>query len=224
VRGVGIVDTMRAGRMASVASGGPWWDPDEASRCVWGAWQAKGAASLAASYIDLSGNGNNLTPGVAPAWDAVNGWKFNGSTHWLDTSFVFAADRSQAGLAQFTNRTNSGVIFGSYYSTTRGMLARPADGTGVRYSNCSQLVVAPQMGVAGNVGVSGSKGYRDGIADAGVMNVGTGDGSGRSVYLGALNWGGVNTPIAAYCQAFVIYDCTLSAAQVLAVVTAMAAI
>ena len=60
-----------------------------------GAWAAKGAASLAASYLRLAGvEGNaNLDPvvvggGVAPTFDPLLGWLWNGLTQYLLTGIV----------------------------------------------------------------------------------------------------------------------------------------
>ena len=61
-----------------------WWEPAPGAVAV---YVAKGAASLADSYIDLTGNGNDAYPGVAPGWNATDGWIFTGS-EWLDTPVV----------------------------------------------------------------------------------------------------------------------------------------
>ena len=67
----------------------PWYDPNNEGLSVWAAWQADGAASLDASYVDLSRNGHNLSTSVAPAWDAVNGWTFTPANgEYLDTGFT----------------------------------------------------------------------------------------------------------------------------------------
>lgn len=60
-----------------------WWEAGGATNCV-AAYQPKGAASLAASYVNLANPGVfDAAPGVAPTWDAATGWSFNGSTQYL---------------------------------------------------------------------------------------------------------------------------------------------
>ena len=78
-----------------------WYDAGGAPTPV-GAWAAIGAASQAASYTDLSGNGNDLGVGVAPTWDAAAGWTFNGSTQWLNTSRVPAADLTETIIIRYS--------------------------------------------------------------------------------------------------------------------------
>ena len=58
--GIGAISVLHAGRL-----GGGWWDDDGAIGCCVGAWQPKGAASYAASLLDLSGNGNDVIEGQA---------------------------------------------------------------------------------------------------------------------------------------------------------------
>lgn len=66
------------------ADGAPhgWWDLDGAITSCVAAWAAKGAASQAASYVNLVLPGTyDLTAGaVAPTWDTTTGWYFTGGT------------------------------------------------------------------------------------------------------------------------------------------------
>ncbi len=78
-----------------------WWDPDNESLSVWGAWKAIGAESYAASLVDLSGNGNNLTEGNPVTWSTDNGWKFyytDTVPGYFTTTFVPDSDQSQTGI------------------------------------------------------------------------------------------------------------------------------
>lgn len=64
---------------------GDWWlsggiDPDD---CV-AAYQPKGAASYAASKVNLANPGTyDIDSGADPDWDASYGWNFNGTSHYL---------------------------------------------------------------------------------------------------------------------------------------------
>jgi hypothetical protein len=207
-----------------------WWDPTGAGLCVWAAYQPKGAPSLASSYTDITGNGNDCAAGSAPPWDAVNGWKFGGS-HYLTTSFVPANDKSQAALVQFTNHNGASYdyLFGKWDSndiTSRFWISPKWSGDDLIYDNYGQPgtgAIAPAL-AAGNLGMSGNQGYRNGAADGAAL-VNTGGTASSAVYIGGRNKSG--SPggyITAYIQAIVFYDCTLTGAQVLAVATAMAAL
>lgn len=202
-----------------------WWDPTGAGLCIWAAYQPIGAASLAASYVDQSGNGNNCGPGVAPAWDAVNGWRFNGTTQWLDTLFQPQNDQSQSMLVQFTTFVQAG---GQHCLTgcnqaDRWKIDLWVWAPNARYAN-GGFVVAPGAIVAGNMCVAGNQGYRNGAPD-GAPIAGYGAALNLNTYIGAVNlWGGPAQFCQVYIQAYALYDCTLTAPQVLAVATAMAAL
>ena len=85
----GSMGRLGAGKQTSAAV--PWWLSGgiAAANCI-AAYQPKGAASLAASYVNLASPGTyNLTipPGMtAPTWDTSYGWLGNGKC--LDTGIV----------------------------------------------------------------------------------------------------------------------------------------
>ncbi|HUS95786.1 MAG TPA: hypothetical protein VMX97_03500, partial [Hyphomicrobiaceae bacterium] len=200
-------------------------DPNIEGLCVWAAYQPKGAANLAASYVDLSGNGNNTGPGVAPTWDAVNGWEFNGTTQYLLTAFIAQSDQSQSMIVQGALlNTNANYICGSreiavnynfrlslYYSNL------------VSCANGGAVTVAPGI-MSGNIAVAGNQGYRNGAPQGGAIG-GWAGASTTPVVIGALNKGGViERWCKCYVYSFALYDCILTAPQVAAVAAAMAAL
>jgi hypothetical protein len=204
-----------------------WWDPAGAGLCIWAAYQPKGAVNLAASYNDLSGNGNNCGPGVAPTWDAVNGWRFNGVNQWLDTLFQPQNDQSQSMIIQYTN-----LVFGGAHHCLSGcnQVDRFKIDTAIwginthRYANGGFIHIGVASPVNGNYCVAGNQGYLNGGPDGGLIGV-YGAPLPRNVYIGATNnWGGPAQFCQVYIQAYALYDCTLTAPQVLAVATAMAAL
>lgn len=86
--GIGVSVSRRA---VSSGAAADWWDDNGAiSGCV-AAYQAKGAASLAASYVNLANPGTydaTVPAGVsAPTWAASTGWGVD-STHRLTTNVV----------------------------------------------------------------------------------------------------------------------------------------
>ena len=221
----GDMGTIDIRQQRSAAAAANWWDllPN-----VWAAYQPKGAASLAASYLDLSGNGNNAGVGVAPTWDGTNGWIFNGSTQYLTTTFTPAADQSQTIIVQFTNGTGAAtrVIVGSLGSTGGGgpyfLLETNYGGSSCFYGNGAFVAVVPVL-AAGNLGVAGNRGYRNGVAEGAAITAAAG--TYWPVYIGAANGGGT----ACYfwpgnIQALALCDATESADDILAAVTAMAAL
>jgi len=229
IRRIGIhtIGAIPVSSMGSCPAGGganPWWDPLGEGLCIWAAYQPKGAADLASSYVDLSGNGNNAGVGVAPTWDIVNGWKFDGLTQYLTTIFLPQNDQSQTILVQYTNLSNAALrnLFGMR-GTTGGdtYFSCRAQGGGWRYyGNGAERAIAGVTPLAGNLGVSGNQGFLNGASDGLAIGIWTGAGD-RVVFIGANNLGVPWDRCALYCQAFALYDCTLTAPQVLSVSNAM---
>lgn len=231
VHGAGMtsISSMVNGAVGGVVVENPWWDPNGDGLCIWSAYAAKGAASLAASYTDLTGNGNNAGVGVAPTWDGVNGWIFNGVDQYLTTTFVPQADQSQSMIVQFTNLTTAQVLCGLQSDTNSSdyLMLRGDKGTNeVLYRNGSAAVVVAPSFLAGNLCVAGNAGYRNGAAEGGAIAAWAGAAPTTTVFIGAMqdNTGPAVNFDAYYCQAFALYDCTLTAPQVAAVQTAMAAL
>ena len=217
------VEYYHAGRPSA---GGDWWDPDGDGLCIWAAYQPKGAASFAASLVDLSGNGNDAAdPGGAntPGWDAVNGWTFGAGADYLITTFVPQNDQSQTILVQFTNATTGwhvgisqgGDYFGGY-SVQLGFSV---------YCNGGDVSVGGETYGSGNFAVAGNQGYKNGIAHGGAIGAWGGT-LVDPVWIGGLNFVGFGLLQAfdGNIQALAIYDCVLTAPQVLAIATAMAAL
>jgi len=201
-----------------------WWEAGGASGCV-AAYNATGAASLAASYTDLSGSGNNAAPVVAPTWASGTGWIFNGSTQYLDTGIVPSSGYSM--IAQITNSVVSGLrcIMGSsdtddsrfYLFSTYSNL----DGK-VLYGSGNFQAVAPWL-QNGNAAVAGQQGYRDGVADGGAIGA-WGAANNQPIYVGARNSGAAAEFFSGNVTACAIYSGPLSAPEVSAVATEMAAL
>lgn len=210
-----------------------WWDPNDDGLCVWSAYQPKGVANFAASLVDLTGNGNNAgDPGGAstPPWDAVNGWKFDGLADYLTTTFLPQNDQTQTMIIQFTNASLAQTTYLAGSRATVASVDRfyltnsfPTLGNSVLYGNGGLTQTLPSM-TAGNLCVAGNQGYRNGAVDGGAIGA-YGIAPMFVVYIGQLNLGGIpSIGKAYYCQAFALYDCTLTAPQVAAVAAAMTAL
>lgn len=207
-----------------------WWDPNNEGLCIWAAYQPKGAASFAASLLDLSGNGNNAgDPGGAntPAWDAVNGWRFN-AAHYLTTAAQPIQNQTWSMLIQATNvnsgavnRATAGCKFGGRDFRLAFDYSTPANR--VLYSSNGSRLTNPLL-ANGNLCIAGRQGYRNGIADGAAIPV-QANVHATTLLIGCESNGGV--PGAFFIgdiQAFALYDCVLSGPQVLAVANAMAAL
>lgn len=206
----------------------PWWLV-AGKTCV-AAYQAKGAASLAASYINLANPGTyDAAPGVAPTWDAATGWTFNGTTQYLDTAVVPANGFS--ALARFSNRGNLGPMWGTadFDDGTRfGCAAESGNESwnvqtylaGRAYQNWGY----GQHLVAGTIAVAGQYGYVNG-AVSGTEIPGWTAPATQPIWICRGGNGVWATQYGMYyIQAVAIYSATLTAGEVAAVSAAMAAL
>jgi hypothetical protein len=151
----------------------PWWLAGGAPAPV-AVFQPKGAASLAASYINLVNPGtyDATAPVTAPTLDAT-GWVF-ASNAWLDTGITLSNPSSGWSAAvQFANvgGANQAPLLGVQNDAgTRSFGLRPYRTTGVvTYDNSYFLNVSPQL-AAGTIGIAGNQGYRNGTADGGTVS------------------------------------------------------
>jgi hypothetical protein len=181
--------------------------------CV-AAYQAKGAASLEASYVNLAHPGvNNAAPVVAPTWSALAGWIYNGAA-WLNTGILPASGLwsmlvCYSGASVGTRSCLCGCLVGG----TRNFVLYPstADGLRVRYANGNLIEVAPAL-AGGVLGVSGAYGYRNGVLDSGA--IAGGSDVGLSIYIGAANLSGAAAyKTIANIQSCSIYNVILDATQ-----------
>jgi len=224
---MGLLYSSRRALLDRAVAAVPWWDPNNEGLCAWSAYQPVGAASFAASILDLSGNGNDAgDPGGAatPGWDAINGWVFDGVGDYLTTTFVPANDQSQSILVQYTGAAaNNAATLGTDNAANRMFQIFPNTvAANVVYRNGNQVAVAPGL-IAGNLGIAGNQGYRNGAADGGAIGAWAGV-SALAVYIGCTNNGAPIFFRACNIQAVAIYDCILTAPQMLAIATAMAAL
>lgn len=207
----------------AVPNAAPWWLAGgiSSANCK-AAYQAKGATGLSASYSNLNSPGtNDAAPGVAPTWNATDGWIFNGSTQYLTTGITPAA--GYAMFMQFTNRANGGIVGSAGVGNDRFYLWADQNNAHLRvvYGYGSQAPqVAPSMS-SGNLGLVAGDGYRNGTKESTFS--GSFSGTPQVICIGALG----GSSVANFCQidiqAFAIYS-SLTAAQATAVAAAMAAL
>lgn len=198
----------------------PWYRAGGAPLPV-AAYQPKGAASLAASYVNLANPGTyDAAPGTAPTFDAVTGWTGNGSSMYLTTGIIPASGWSV--ICRFASAGSNQTTVGSRgtpTASTRVDLRPNSGGTKVSYGNGGLIEVAPQMS-SGVIAVAGVNAYRDGVLDS--SSIPAWSGTGSALFLLALNFAG--SPggyFGGSIQAVAIYNTTLSGPQMAAVSAAM---
>lgn len=197
------------------------------SVCV-AAYQPLGAANIAASYINLANPGTyDLTATAAPTFDAATGWTFNGSSQFLLTG-IAVNSYNWGFLIRFSDglTTDTRSIFGSRTDAAgnKRFGLFPALSGVAYFGNGANLALAATTYTSGVIGLSKATGYQNGSAVDGT--IGAGDGiSTHENYIGCQNYNGTASYFwAGKIQALPIYNAELTAPQVLAISTAMAAL
>ena len=186
-------------------------------------YEPKGAFSQAASYINIVTPGTyNITAPTAPAWATGTGWKFNGSTQYLQTGIIPGSGWSMIifyGLHPCSGTKVLAGCTGDVSATTRFWIS--PDSTGIFYSGggSSSAVYARQMD--GIVAVAGQAGYR-GVGKQDVTGITAWSGAiDDEIMIGCLNNNGVRgNYTSAYIHAIAVYNSTLTQPQIAAVASA----
>jgi hypothetical protein len=193
-----------------------------------GAYQAQGAANLAASYVNLANPGTyDAAPGVAPTWDAVNGWKFlASSSQCLTTGITPSPLALWTVICKFSDAiTVNAALFGQLGATAHTYILPLYGGNSCQYLNgspASGLIITGAL-TSGVLAIAGTKAYHDGSAEAGTIS--NGSGTTYPILIGGIQRVATRTNyITAYEQAVAIYDTPITAEQVLAVTNAMNAL
>ena len=223
--GIGMVSALGPGSGgAAVFSGAaPGWWEITGRTCI-AAYQPKGAANLAASYINLANPGVlNAAPGVAPTHNPATGWTFDGATQYLTTGILIADETWSAfvrysgalGATQswivgaFDGVDNCGVVY------TNGFGSRQYWNFGFR--SVGGLFAAAVSGFAGKTA------YLNGASD-GAISAGAGANA-RDLWIGCRNANGVTAQwYTGEVEAFACYSSTLTGPEALALSTRMAAL
>lgn len=173
-----------------------------------------GALSLENSYINLVTPGTyNAATGEAPTWDAVNGWKFNGTSQWLTTQYTWGANKTI--IVRFTNCANASREL--VFNGNSTMLIRPGAFDGRSYQNGATIKVNATAVTSGIMAIAGASGYYNGSADFTDME-NNGQASVVTIAGNGFRW------YAVYVQALAIYNAILTSDQVASLTTIMAAL
>jgi hypothetical protein len=203
------------------AGGSNWWEPTTGSYTVVGAYQAKGAASLAASYVNLANPGTyDLTEGVAPTFDTSYGWDFNGSTMYLTTGIVPTA--AMTLIVRFSDRSNAGWLAGVFHTATSARYGlHPA---GCNWYNDGDRWRSTPTPASGVMAFAAKNAYLDGVSAGTISSTGPTSWA-YGIYIGARNQNGPATTFSdARIQAVAIYSTTLDATQVAEITANMQAL
>jgi hypothetical protein len=208
----------------ALSTANPWWLSGgiAAANCI-AAYQPKGAASLAASYINLANPGTyNITLGSAPNWNTITGWIGILNTSWMKTGIIPGVNWSIA--IRFSNPTTTYPISGcryAYIDSEFGVSYRAIEG--ILYRHQSQKFVLPAI-TSGVFVVAGQNGYRNGNLDTNAIPTATNT-AWQELYIQAENRAGtVSGKGGCDIQAVAVFNITIDGAQELALSTAMAAL
>jgi hypothetical protein len=212
---------------AVASSASTWWDLNGTITSCVAAYQPKGAASYAASLANLTGNSDyDATELVSTVdWDASDGWKGDG-TNCLNTNLIAnPSGETWSFIVRASNLSYSAAnaIFGRYY-TTSNRLGLVSLTTSLRAENGGITYLDTSKPASGVFALSNVKYYKDGsyVADA------SGSTPKNTSYLYILARCGAANAIelisTAYVQALAVYNTYISADEISALATAMAAL
>lgn len=212
---------------AAAAAAG-WWVV-AGKTCV-AAYQPKGAASLAASYVNLANPGTyDAAPGTAPTFNAATGWTFDGaSSQYLITGIVPVNNQTWSMIVRFSDADTAPQSLAGVRETTPAGIRFHVDhrrdsNTNVYFGSGGVRAVAAAFG-AGTLGFAGNQGYKNGLAIGTTIPSAAGTFT-RAIWIGGTNTDGTLTPVlTGKIQAVAIYSDTLSAGEVATVSSAMAAL
>lgn len=203
------------------AAGGGWWDLNGTITSCVAAYQPKGAASYAASLVNLTGNTDyNATEIAEPGWDSTNGWTNYDAAANLDTGVVFDSI-NMSMIVRFANydptkSSSYAVIVGQRlfrknFSISAYIQAR------IYFEWGDGSVSISGVGTTGVAALTQNVGYYNGSVvgtisaiNSGISNTNIRIFSGQDAYLSIL--------------AFAIYDSVLTSTQIGNLTTAMNAL
>lgn len=211
-RVVSIPPVFSVRHRAPAAAALSWWLAGGAPVPI-AVYQPKGAASLAASYTNLANPGTyDAAPGVAPTWDLVNGWTFNGLTQYLKTGVV--PTTASSAIIRVSNGVKGAgaawTVFGAYGGATnkRFHIFPIVSTTNHRYGHGNYADGSGAV-ASGVLAIVPGAGYLNGAPD---VSITAGVGPGVEAIIGGFNNNG--TPYfdgSGSVQAIAIYDTSIAA-------------
>ena len=210
------------GALASAV--GEWWEVP-GKTCV-AAWQPKGAASFAASLVNLAqpGTYDAVSGATDPTWATGSGWTFNGSQH-MATGLTPNQDGSWSVIIQYTDLVTSGYNSCGIFAYQSGAAREFGvggywGGNQVTYGTGSKKATKGPQLLAGNLCAAGAVGYRNGTFDVALGDAATG--TIQAIRLGGEAVSALRARVVMVAAA--IYSSTLAAGEVATLSAAMAAL
>jgi hypothetical protein len=218
--------TISNGSWSQIASCDSWWLAGgiSASNAV-AVYQPVGADDLADSYVNLANPGTyDATPGVAPTWDAVNGWTFNGTTQYLDSGVVPASGWSMIVRFSDVSLPATCWMIGVDSADNARFYLSPTF-TAKRLYGSGGLKLVSSAVESGIMAISGQQPYFNGLTDGSTTDAWDTTQT-NSIFIGCLHEtdGDPNFFLNGKIQAVAIYNTTLTPAQVAAVTAGMQAL
>lgn len=208
----------------AAAAAASWWVV-AGKTCV-AAYQPKGAASYAASLVNLASPGtHDAAAGVAPTFDTATGWTFDGATTYLDSGVIPYNTQDQCLIVRFSGLAAVPQYPSWSYRGNGRMFGIQADGGAnnrMQYINGAGGVKVP-FATSGVCAVSGNRGYRNGMDEG--ISIGAWTGAiDRTLYVGAGNAGVATGFVDGKIQALAYYSNSLTAGEIAALTTRMQAL
>jgi len=200
---------------------GEWWEPSGSFTCV-AAYQAKGAASLAASYVNLANPGTyDAAPGTAPSFNTATGWTFNAELSQYLTTGIVRGDYNWSLIARFSNASARSLV-GSSYGSGGSSIEFYVDPylSGARYYANGLWGGGEAAVTSGVMAVGGLKRYLDGSPDGADLTARAGDAV-RAITIGRIQRDSFTSYYTGNIEAVAIYSTTLDATQIAQVTTRM---
>lgn len=210
-----------------VATQKAWWlanDTIPEANCII-AHSPYGAATLAASYINLAHPGiNDAVKPIAynsPSLDAILGWVFDGATTCLH-SFNALTGPDYTMIVSYSTPTATGrrTVAGKYQTSTNEFAIVANWRSNEMWAwHGNRLETAPIL-TSGTYAIAGNLAYRNGSAEAGVI---PSPGSQANIfYIGALGAGTIGLEFwPGSIKRIAVYDITLTPAQIAVLHTEM---
>ena len=188
------------------------------------AYDAINASSLANSYLDLSGNGNDITAVVAPTLGA-GGWVFTG-TQALNTGLSSGLIHDDLSLfvkfSGYADIVTPTVLAGSVFVSRHVELSPNYESASnvKQWRNGGNAIQDSGKASSGVIGFSGISYYFDGsLVTTGGANASSVQ---RDIYIGAKNTDGVTTDFCtATISSVIVFDRTLTHSEVATLSEAM---
>ena len=164
---------------AAAVAGGGWWDLDGTITSCIGAYQAKGAASLTASYVNLANSGTyDLTTSTNSVdWSTSAGWSGFSSSNskYLKTGIKVSSVNMSAIVRMANVSSNVSIPFGCSISSPDRRFAILPNLSGHIYyeygaATTGWLDITSTVTGAAVMAIAGANGYRNGTPETGSIS------------------------------------------------------